>query len=210
MNLENIADLADVVDGLESIVLRRRDSTATFDVPAACRLRVVCSEAEPSEGIAVEANAVWYLQPGGAVVPQVGDRIVDAEGGQWTVLGTEKSKLLNRWKCTTRELRIAYGCGERVDIERAIWQDSGSGPVIVGWYHLATALPARIQPWELTRDSETGETHARFRILLGESFPLEPDDRFVASDGTIYRLESYQQADRIDRLPVAEVVRESA
>lgn len=47
----------------------------------------------------------------------------------------------------------------------------------------------------------------RYRIILGEAFSLEPDDRFVAMDGTIYRLEAIEQVDRIDALPVAQVVR---
>ncbi len=49
----------------------------------------------------------------------------------------------------------------------------------------------------------------RFHIILGEAFPLQPDDRFVAADGAIYRLESIEQADRIDVLPIAKVVRVS-
>ena len=47
-----------------------------------------------------------------------------------------------------------------------------------------------------------------FEIILSESIPLEPDDRFIADDGTSYRLLSLQQADRIDTLPVASVVQE--
>ena len=43
----------------------------------------------------------------------------------------------------------------------------------------------------------------RFTLILGEAFPLQSDDRFVATDGAIYRLESIEQTDRIDMLPIA-------
>ena len=72
-------------------------------------------------------------------------------------------------------------------------------------------MPLRIQP-ESTEVSDTGNTPTsteRFTVILGDAFPLESDDRFVAADGDIYRLESLEQAERIDKLPVARVVRVS-
>jgi len=48
-----------------------------------------------------------------------------------------------------------------------------------------------------------------YEIILSESIALEPDDRFTAEDGASYRLQSLQQAERIDALPIARVVREA-
>jgi hypothetical protein len=172
------------------------------------RVRAENREAETSAGQAIQTDATWYLQLEGSATPQIGDILVDQQGCRWTILAAEYSVHLARWKCTTRELRLAYGCGERVDIERPVWVNGEGGPEIVGWNYLATAVPVRIQPLEVSRDTATGEGHARFQIILGESLPLEPQDRLTAGDGTVYRLVNYRQAARIDALPVAEVERE--
>lgn len=196
-------DFAQVVDGLEEVTLRRRDSNATVSVLAARRQQMRTREAEPSSGTVVEANSEWHLTLAEDASPQVGDVVLDGAEHRWTILEVEELPLLGRWKCVTRELRIVYGCGERVDIERAVWSD-GETPEIVGYTYVVTALPVRIQPVEVSVDDEqTGQ--ATFRIILGESLVLEPHDRFVAGDGTIYVLQSYQQAERIDALPVAVV-----
>jgi hypothetical protein len=201
-------DFAQVVDGLEEVTLRRRDSHAIVSVLTARRQHVRTLEAEPSQGAVVEANAAWHLVLAEGVAPHVGDVVLDAGDHRWTILEVEELPQLGRWKCVTRELRIAYGCGERVDVERAVWSD-GETPEIVGYTYVATALPVRIQPVEVSVDDEqTGQ--ATFRIILGESLALEPRDRFVGGDGTIYVLQSYQQAERIDVLPVAVVVRVEA
>lgn len=198
-------DFAQVVDGLEEVTLLRRDSNATVSVLAARRQQSRTREAEASSGTVVEANSEWHLALVEGAAPQIGDVVLDGAEHRWTILEVEELPLLGRWKCTTRELRIAYGCGERVEIERAVWSD-GETPEIVGYTYVATALPVRIQPLEVSVDDEqTGQ--ATFRIILGESLVLEPHDRFVAGDGTIYVLQTYQQAERIDVLPVAVVRR---
>ncbi len=203
----NIAtDFAEIVDGLEEVTLRRRDGLTTVAVVAARRQNVNQREAEPSAGTVVESNAEWHLAFAEDVAPHVGDVVLDANGGRWTILTAEELPMLARWKCATRDLRIAYGCGDRVDIERPIWSE-GETPEIVGWTYVATALPVRIQPLALGVDEgEVGR--ATFRIILGESVALQPHDRFVAGDGAIYLLESYEQAERIDVLPVAIVVKQ--
>ena len=206
------SDLGDVIDGLEAVTLRRRESGAIVSVSTAlCRQRTAV-EAEPSGGWAQKADADWYLQlPTGEVAPEVGDVVIDATGNHWTVLNIEQQSLLDRWKCMTRELRVSMGCDDLVDVQRAEWDDLGEGLVIVGWDDVYTALPVRIQhdQTELSDTSNAPVATERFTIILGDDFPLTANDRFVASDGAIYRLESIEQADRIDKLPIAKVVRVS-
>ena len=157
-------------------------------------------------------DAVWHLQlPAGEPAPSLGYVVLDGQDNQWTIRQTEESALLGRWKCVTRDLRVAFGCDDRVDVERAVWDDLGNGPEIIDWTYVYTALPVKIQPDEtVVSDTSTMPTStARYKIILGESFPLQADDRFLAADGAIYRLESLQQADRIDVLPMANVIRVS-
>ena len=205
-------EFAQWADGLENVTLRRRDSGETVSITVALRRDVVAREAEPSGGAALQTDALWHLQlPAGESPPELGDVVIDARDHHWTIQQTEELPLLGRWKCAARELQVAFGCVDHVDVQRAVWDDLGSGPEIVGWSYVYTALPVKIQP-EKTLVSDTSITPTstlHFHIILGEAFPLEPDDRFVAADGAIYRLESIEQTDRIDVLPIAKVVRVS-
>jgi hypothetical protein len=212
VELDPSSEFAQWADGLENVTLRRRDSGETVAITVALRRDVVAQEAEPSGGAALQTDVVWHLQlPAGESPPELGDIVIDARDYHWTIQQTEELPLLGRWKCAARELRVAFGCVDHVDVQRAVWDDLGSGPEIVGWSYVYTALPVKIQPEE-TLVSDTSITPTitlRFQIILGEPFPLQPDDRFVAADGAIYRLESIEQADRIDVLPIAKVVRVS-
>ncbi len=212
VELDPSGEFAQWADGLENVTLRRRDSGETVAITVALRRDVVAQEAELSGGAALQTDEVWHLQlPAGESPPELGDVVIDARDHHWTIQQTEELPLLGRWKCAARELRVAFGCVDHVDVQRAVWDDLGNGPEIVGWSYVYTALPVKIQPEEtLVSDTSIAPTSTlRFHIILGEAFPLEPDDRFVAADGAIYRLESIEQADRIDVLPIAKVVRVS-
>lgn len=204
-------DFADLSDGLESVELRRLQSAERVTVDIARRIGAAMREATPGGGFVRQADAVWHLQmPGDERAPGPGDVVVDGIGGHWTILIANELPLLGRWKCETRDLSVAYGCLNRVDVERAVWGDLGSGPEIVDWVYAFTALPVRIQPDEIIVDdtSDPPASHYFFEITLSESIALEAGDRFVAEDGAVYLLQSYEGAERIDRLPVARVLRQ--
>ncbi|NOY30809.1 MAG: hypothetical protein GXP28_11765 [Planctomycetes bacterium] len=83
-------DFAQLVDGLESVDLRRRQSSETVTLSAARRHEAISSEANPSNGLVQQADAVWHLQiPAGKSAPKIGDIVVDGAGGRWTVLETQ-------------------------------------------------------------------------------------------------------------------------
>jgi hypothetical protein len=202
-------DFAQLVDGLESIELLRRNNADTLAISAARRLETISREANPSDGLVQQADAVWHLQmPTGESAPKIGDVFLDSNAGRWTILERQELSLLGRWRCETRDLSVAFGCQDRVDVERAVWDDLGSGPEIVDWVYAFTALPVKIQPDEIVVDtSDPPVTKSFFQIIFSQSILLQPDDRFVAEDGTVYLLQSYEGAERIDRLPVAKVLR---
>lgn len=205
MELDVASDFA-VVDGTVTATLRRRGNSTTVVVASAWRKSVMNREAEPSGGAVVQADAEWQVVLADDAVPQVGDVVIDGAGRHWTILVVEHLARLQRYRCETRELRIAYGCGKRVDIERPTWSE-GETPEIVGWTYVTTALPVRIQPVEFAIDAENN-SQAVFQVIIGESLELEPYDRLTAGDGTRYSVRSFEQADRIDTLPVAVVVKE--
>lgn len=200
-----------LVDQLEAVTLRRRGAVEGLHLKSASRQQVTVQEAEPSDGVAIQADAVWHLQlPPDEPAPQVGDVIVDKQKSRWTILESQQLLALGRCKCTTRELRLAFGCHQLVDVQRPIWGDVGSGPEIVDWTEICHALPVNIRLDEMILDTSTTPPSRQliYEIVLSETVALEPDDRLIDEQGTSYRLQSLTQAERIDRLPIAQAMRE--
>jgi hypothetical protein len=141
--------------------------------------------------------------------PRLGDVIIDAAGECNTILAMEHFSLTGRVRCETRNLRIVYQLTDRVNVQFAVIEDSGGGPEIVGWTTVRAAVPARIQPEEMEVDTATepATAESRYRIILGEQLELATNTRFVDGAGNVYSLVSYEQAERIDVLPVAVVFR---
>jgi hypothetical protein len=207
MELNASGDFALMCDGLEAASLRRAGGDV-LPLTAALRVSHREVEAEPSGGAVVRADAVWRVQlPADEPPPRLGEAIVDAAGGRWTILSISEWRELYVWECATRELRIAYGCNDRIDVERPAWEDGEEGPVITGWNYVQTAIPVRIQPDAIVLDESVDPPRgvARWKIILGEQIPLKADDRLTTADGAIYRVLRYEQAERIDALPVATV-----
>ena len=206
-------DFSSFIDGAETVTLRRRGCDETISVPTAYRLKVTAEEALSSDGKVEQYDTDWHLQlPSGTLAPSVGDMVIDAQDRCWTILEVKHLTRLERWKCSTRELSVAYGVHDRVVVERPVWDYSGTGPAVSGWNYAFTALPVRIQPLEVdVAITEDGIfTKAYFEIIFAEQVALEPYDRFVAEDGTIYTMVSYEGAERIDELPVVKVLRQEA
>ncbi|MEM8944134.1 MAG: hypothetical protein AAGD11_03045 [Planctomycetota bacterium] len=200
-----------MADDLESVTLSYANSIEQYFVEKASRRHTVAQEFGTSGEAVVQADAVWHLQlPASAIQPRIGDVIVDQQKNRWTILRTEWLKALGRCRCTTRELRLAHGCHQLVDVRRPIWDDIGSGPEIIGWQAVCAALPASIRLDEMTLDTSTNPPtrQMRYEIVLGEWAELLPDDRIVDANGQSYQLQTLKQAPRIDALPVVVALRE--
>ncbi len=200
-------------DDLEAVTLRRRDSTSELFVEIAKRQQATTQAAEPGEGSVVQADVVWHLQlPHDEQMPQVGDVLIDQQKSRWTILQSQSLFALGRCKCATRELRLAFGCHQLVDVIRPVWDDLGSGPEVVDWTEVCNALPVSIRLDEMIADSSTTPPTKLliYEFVLSELAPLEPDDRLIDERGNTYRLQSLTQAERIDRLPIAKALREEA
>lgn len=209
--LDLTSDFDLLSDHLESVTLRRRGSASETRIESAYRQRTTTQQAEPGDAVASQSDATWHLQ---AVTnedaPQVGDIIIDQHRNHWTVLEIQHLHLLGRWRCETRELRLAYGCHQRVDVQRAVWGDIGSGPEITDWKDVYAAVPVSIRLVEMRLNSATSPPLKEmiYEIILSESLDLEPNDRLIDDRGNVYRLESHSQAEDIGSLPVARAVLE--
>jgi hypothetical protein len=205
----NIAeDFATILDGAESITLKRRASATTIAVPTAWRFSSIAGAAEPGVADVVQSDVVWQFPwPAAEEKPHVGDLLIDAADDGWTILSVEVRGNHSRLRCVARNLRIAQELNNRVDIQQAIWEDSGSGPEIVGWTTLLAAVPARLQPHRTLVDAtaDPPTSTSTWRVLLGDDTPLDHNHRLVDPDGVAYRILEFTQSERIDVLPTAVV-----
>jgi hypothetical protein len=211
LQLDLQSDFATILDGGEPVTLARRDSAATIAIAGAWRFSGRTSEPEPPAGGHVAQSDVAWQFPWDEAnePPRLGDAIRDAAGECFTILSIETLGAKTRLRCATRNLRLACQLNDRVDVEAAVWEDTGGGPEIVGWTTVRPAIAARIQPASLTIDHTTTPptATATFRILLGEQLTLNENSRFVDPQGNVYQLIELSQAERIDALPEALVVR---
>jgi hypothetical protein len=204
-------DFATVLDGGEAITLKRRDRAETVAIAAARRSSSRTGEAEAAGGHVAQVDVVWLFAWGDAAdPPRLGDAILDGADRCYTILSIEDLPLTGCVRCETRNLHFVYGLNDRVDVQRAVLEDVGGGPEVVGWSTVRAAVPARIQPEEVAVDntSTPATSTAVYRILLGEQIDADADTRFVDPRGNVYQLLELTQGERIDVLPVARVVRE--
>jgi len=206
-------DFATILDGSEAITLKRRDRAETIAVATAWRFSVHLDEAVPSGGHVARTDAVWQFPWDDAVdPPRLGDSIIDSAGECWTIQAIDEHGAKTRLRCTTRNLRVLYQLNDRIEVQRAVWEDPGSGPEIVDWLTVRAAVPARIQPErvEVDTDATPPTSTATYRVILGEQIELDHDCRFVDPQGNVYQFVELAQAERIDTLPVATVVKQPA
>lgn len=205
----NIADdFATIIDGAEAVTLKRRGSAMTIAVPKAWRYSSIRQAAEPGVAAAVQSDVVWQFGWSDSVEkPRVGDLLIDAAHECWTILSVEIRGNNSRLRCLTRNLRIAHELNNRVEIQQASWEDGESGPEIVGWTTLSTAVPAHIQPERTIVDdsADPSTSTSTYRVLLEDDTPLDHNHRIVDAEGRAYRVLEYLQAERIDALPTAQV-----
>ena len=205
-------DFSTIIDGAEPISLKRRGSADTVAVPKAWRYSSQTQEAQAGISGVVRNDAVWQFAWDEAVDrPRVGDSLIDATNECWTILAVVERGHKSRLQCITRNLRLVYELDDRIEIQQAVWEDSGSGPEVVGWTSLRTAVPARIQPDHTTIDNaaDPPTSSATYRVMLADNTPLDHNHRLVDPDGAIYQVLEYSQAERIDTLPIATVVKQA-
>lgn len=216
INFTPAGDFSAVVDTLEPITLLRRGSANQTSIGAAWRYADRTAESTPSGGFVTASDVTWQFEWTGATPPKVGDRLLDAAGECFTLLGVDRLGGETRYKCESRNLRVAHGLDCRVAIEQAVWEDLGGGPEITGWATILPAVHARIQPERVEVDESTDPVSsvATYRITLEDSPPLtgslllDHNHRIVAGDGAVYRVLEFENAERIDALSVAVVRRE--
>ncbi|HYW81228.1 MAG TPA: hypothetical protein VE890_16715 [Thermoguttaceae bacterium] len=226
LNFDPSADFAKVLDGTESVALRRRGAepgSSETIVAHALRQRVDLREAQarnrnhswksvPSGGHYTSGDAVWHLPVDELPeAPMLGDLIVDADARRWTVLEVNRAALQTRWRCLARNLAIAYGLDDTVAILRAVYAKGTAGATAATWRTWKTGVRARIQPATVDIDTQhrTRQVASRYQIFLEEDVALDHTHLIRGPDGAIYQIRSTNGTQRIDELQTIDAIRRS-
>ncbi len=198
-------DLPTIADGTETVTLVRRDDPSDAPgtmIQGALRLAVVRRGPVVSNRYEVRrrvdtfgrftaGDVVWRLPTAHLpAAPQLGDVLLDAAGGRWTILEVEQPPLGAGWRCTARDLVPAYSLDDSVAVLEPVYVKGCGGAAEATWTVWRTGVRASIQPIReapaLARG--TRRTAVRVRILLAENLDLSAAHRIRGPDGTVYRI----------------------
>ena len=189
-------DFARVTDGLMAVTVLRPGSPAAVAVAHALRHPIRPLPTGGSFPPDAAADAVWHLPVAELPdPPRPGDVILDPGNRRWTVLRVRPAGLDGRWRCAARDLVLAYGLVQYVDVEKATYSKSAAGADVASWQVWRTGLPARIQPAEVEMKEEglNRVAAARFTILLADDVPLEHGHRIKGPDAALYTILGYRK-----------------
>ena len=199
-------DFATVVDALEPLTHWRPGAASGTAISHAWRFAHSTGENVPAGGQARACDVVWQFEwPDTQPDPRPGDWLIGQGTDRWTILTAERLQGLTRWRCTARELSIAYQLDAVVQVELAIWGEGEHGPELTGWQVIHPSLLARVQPHEVMVDETTTPptSTAIYKVYLSEPIELTGLQRIITPDGKDLRVMRYEAAQRIDTLPMA-------
>ena len=218
------ADFSRVADNTEAVTLLRRGATpgnagtvilhalrrAAQSGEFAAKNRDESRRYINSDGQCVAADVDWHLPAAELPAPpSIGDAILDGDGLRWTILELELIMLRTRWKCSTRELSIAYGLDDTITILKAEYAKSDAGAAEPTWQTWRTGVRARIQPVEVKVGAENSALCATstYRIFVEDDLTLDQTHRIRGVDGTIFQITSVTGSARLGELQTIEVVK---
>jgi len=212
MNLDNY-DIDHLAwDNTEAVTLEtgRGDAARRSPVAVAKRRNVRVREKSPSGGAYQGFEIRWHLPsrelPEG-VVPIPGNVVEDREGVRWTVLTADRNRHAQTHALGCVDLVLAHDLCDRLTVERSHTEYDAAGAAHKRWHTLHTDLPARVQP----ESSDVHDGHGvrgfqtRYRVVIDRELAITSEDRLVvtlAGEVRYLDITGYQQAERIDELPV--------
>lgn len=199
---EQLADDVLIADGLAPVTLERADGASPTVIAHALRCAIISAEADTSGGNYVASDTLWHL-PANALVepPRIGDALIDIRATRWTVLEVQLLALGSRWRCRARNLAIAAGLDQLVNIERATWSQAADGSPSAAWSLWRINVAAAVQPLgsQSLDDRQRPQTRRRVQVYLAESLPLDHNHR-VVHGSVVYRILDCRRNDTLDHL----------
>lgn len=183
---------------------------------------ITTHEMEPTDGqvLQMDQRATWpiYKSP---TMPPPGSVLVDSDGAYWTILSVRRSQHVECWKANCRNLDIIPAIANRVMVLKATYSKgraNEASPTWKGWKsqeHPATVadvLEARLQPAAEIAAIRYGAEWSRqtYRLVLKERLDIDlagGNYLIVDPSGNHYRIKELFNECRLDRFPIAMVVR---
>lgn len=184
-------DFESICDGLEAVTLNRRGSSSDVSVSAALRRNVSTTEITASNGRLMSGDTRWHLPAAEvATSPRMGDWIVDSSSNYWQILEVRQDTLSNRWRCVTRNLRIAFGLEDTATIEQASYAKGTAGAQERTWTPWRTGVRCRIQQVAQDHGDDFGARRSGklFRILCEDNYAVTHEHRVKDSEGIYYQI----------------------
>lgn len=176
-------DFEDVVDTLESVVLRRQGCLDDTDTLEAWRFREIASTLGVSKGGVRRVETIWQLplrdlqDP-----PSPNDVIVDESGVVMTIRDVARRQGLSRYQCDTRRTELHPATVERLDIDRPVYVTTSEGLVIDRWERIRVAVEGFFD------EQQTGA----YELSVVCDLPIEVGDRVSRHRGEVFRVESFE------------------
>lgn len=178
------------------------------------RRQLTFKELAGSAGVYVGADRAWLipaaiLPPG--LTPKLADRIRDAQGTDWTVIGDAQLNSYQTWyRLVCRDLVLVNELRDLADVYRPQNNQDPAGnrvPDYAGAPAYAQ-VPCRLQEQEGTREESFGKLGLtrRYTVYLGQRLTVTAEDRLVVG-GVNYQVTGYRNPDRIDLLMEIDVER---
>lgn len=190
-----------VFDGLEDVLLDGNP------IEGAYRNDIEEVEGSPTSGIYLQANVEWQIPTPPAIVPRIGQLIVNAAGEVFTILAIRKPFLNDYYGCACRLASIEADLALANKITRypAITgiDEEGSRFVVNNAADPAfTDIACRIQPIaEDVRDVMGKRVIFRiFHIFVASDIDLDYGDVLKDDTAIQYSIESWENRERIDEL----------
>jgi head-tail adaptor len=203
-------DFAEVADFQRAATLLRPGTSDAWPLVHARRAAVRASEVRASGGRYAESDAVWHLDAAELNgEPTPGDVIVETGEGRWTVLAAQRTAT-GRWRCVCRDLAVAHGLDDYVDIETAVYTKDSAGAETATWHPWRTGVPARVQPVRSTvvASHDRRAAAAELVVYVAERLDIDHTHRIRTPDGAIYRVVGCRKAQWIDALMEIDVIRD--
>ncbi len=98
------SDFTTVLDGLESLVLRRVGTAVDEQVPHALRIAVSEREAASSGGTQLLSDVHFHLPATEVPIsPAPTDQLIDSAGVVWVIQQVQSATCATRWNCLCRQ-----------------------------------------------------------------------------------------------------------
>lgn len=220
----SVADLPPAFDGRTPAPATPVGRNKALGISVAKRRNLTSRELAASGGVYSPKDQVWLLpdalfptgilsKPGDVIVEQGGALDGTLDGTRWTVLEESWGKNRQTRRLTCRNLTLAFDLRDLVTIERpAISSDAAgvqvkaypSDPSNPGGVVLYANLPARAQlvTKEVAEQYGVRGLEGKYRVIVAQEVDVTSEDRLRLDNGLYLDVAGYENAARIDELPV--------